>query len=90
MNRRTFLGASAALLAACGKPAILIPLPTAIYDHQMKNAKIMQDAGAAIVIPQAQLNGQRLAQELAAILGNAGTLRAMSAASLSLKRIDAA
>jgi UDP-N-acetylglucosamine--N-acetylmuramyl-(pentapeptide) pyrophosphoryl-undecaprenol N-acetylglucosamine transferase len=77
-------------LTACGKPAILIPLPTAIYDHQMKNAKIMQDAGAAIVIPQAQLNGQRLAQELAAILGNAGTLRAMSAASLSLKRIDAA
>lgn len=77
-------------LTACGKPAILIPLPTAIYDHQMKNAKIMQDAGAAVVIPQAQLNGQRLAQELASILGNAGTVRAMSAASLSLRRIDAA
>jgi UDP-N-acetylglucosamine--N-acetylmuramyl-(pentapeptide) pyrophosphoryl-undecaprenol N-acetylglucosamine transferase len=77
-------------LTACGKPAILIPLPTAIYDHQTKNAKVMQDAGAAVVIPQPQLTGQRLAQELASILGDAETVRAMSAASLSLRRTDAA
>jgi UDP-N-acetylglucosamine--N-acetylmuramyl-(pentapeptide) pyrophosphoryl-undecaprenol N-acetylglucosamine transferase len=77
-------------LTACGKPAILIPLPTAIYDHQAKNAKVMEDAGAALVIAQAQLDGRTLAQELASILGNPATLRAMGAASLSLRRMDAA
>ena len=77
-------------LTACGKPAILIPLPTAIYDHQTKNAKVMQDAGAAVVIPQPQLNAQTFAGELASILGNPETMRAMSAASLSLRRMDAA
>ena len=44
-------------LTACGKPAILIPLPTAIYDHQMKNAKAMEAAGAAVVLPQTELTG---------------------------------
>src|SRR5262245_15385866 len=37
-------------LTACGKPAILIPLPQAIYDHQTNNAKVMGAAGAAIVL----------------------------------------
>jgi len=41
-------------LTVCGKPAILIPLPTAIYDHQTKNAKVLADAGAARVITQAE------------------------------------
>jgi len=77
-------------LTACGKPAILIPLPTAIYDHQAKNAKVMEDAGAAVVIPQAQLDGRLLAQALASILANPETMRAMGAASLSLRRMDAA
>jgi len=38
-------------LTACGKPAILIPLPSAIYDHQTRNAKVMEAAGAAVVLP---------------------------------------
>ena len=53
-------------LTACGKPAILIPLPTAIYDHQMKNAKVMEAAGAAVVLPQADLTGATLARSVAA------------------------
>jgi UDP-N-acetylglucosamine--N-acetylmuramyl-(pentapeptide) pyrophosphoryl-undecaprenol N-acetylglucosamine transferase len=77
-------------LTACGKPAILIPLPTAIYDHQAKNAKFMEDAGAAVVIPQAQLTGDKLAEALTSILNNPETMRAMGAASLSLRRMDAA
>ena len=36
---------------------VRIPLPTAIYDHQMKNAKVMEAAGAAVVLPQADLTG---------------------------------
>jgi len=77
-------------LTACGKPAILIPLPTAIYDHQAKNAKVMADAGAAVVLPQAELSGHKLVQELASILDEPNRMRAMSAASLSLRRMDAA
>jgi UDP-N-acetylglucosamine--N-acetylmuramyl-(pentapeptide) pyrophosphoryl-undecaprenol N-acetylglucosamine transferase len=39
-------------LTACGKAAILIPLPSAIYDHQMKNARAMESTGGAMVISQ--------------------------------------
>ncbi|HET8722430.1 MAG TPA: glycosyltransferase, partial [Nitrospira sp.] len=77
-------------LAACGKPAILVPLPTAIYDHQAKNAKVMEEAGAAVVIAQGELSGAKLADALAGILDDPDKMRAMGAASLSLRRMDAA
>ena len=41
-------------LAILGKPALLIPLPTAADDHQSKNAAAFADAGAALVLPQAR------------------------------------
>ena len=77
-------------LTTCGKPAVLIPLPTAIYDHQMKNAQVMEAAGAAVVIPQAELTGSKLMQTVAAILDDQERVMAMGAASMSLRRIDAA
>ena len=77
-------------LTTCGKPAVLVPLPTAIYDHQAKNAKVMEDAGAAVVISQDALSGARLVQVLTGVLDNPGRMQAMSDASLSLRRIDAA
>jgi UDP-N-acetylglucosamine--N-acetylmuramyl-(pentapeptide) pyrophosphoryl-undecaprenol N-acetylglucosamine transferase len=76
-------------LTACGKPAVLIPLPSAIYDHQMRNAKVMEAAGAAVVLPQSVLTGPLLVRTVADILGNPERLRAMGEASLSLRRIDA-
>jgi UDP-N-acetylglucosamine--N-acetylmuramyl-(pentapeptide) pyrophosphoryl-undecaprenol N-acetylglucosamine transferase len=77
-------------LTVCGKPAILVPLPTAIYDHQAKNAKVMEDAGAAVVISQAALSGARLAQVLTGVLDDPDRMRAMGDASLRLRRMDAA
>jgi UDP-N-acetylglucosamine--N-acetylmuramyl-(pentapeptide) pyrophosphoryl-undecaprenol N-acetylglucosamine transferase len=77
-------------LTTCGKPAVLIPLPTAIYDHQMKNAKAMEAAGAAVVLPQLELTGSKLAQTIAAILDDHERVMAMGAASMRLRRIDAA
>ncbi|HSL06261.1 MAG TPA: undecaprenyldiphospho-muramoylpentapeptide beta-N-acetylglucosaminyltransferase [Nitrospiraceae bacterium] len=77
-------------LTACGKPAILIPLPSAIYDHQTRNAKVMETAGAAVLLPQSELTGILLVHTVAGILGDPERLRAMSEASLSLRRIDAA
>lgn len=77
-------------LATCGKPAVLVPLPTAIYDHQMKNAKVMEAAGAAVVLPQSELTGLRLAQTIASILDDPERVKAMGAASLQLRKTDAA
>jgi len=51
-------------LAASGKAAILIPLPTAADDHQMKNARAIAELGGAIVLPQAELTTQRLREML--------------------------
>jgi UDP-N-acetylglucosamine--N-acetylmuramyl-(pentapeptide) pyrophosphoryl-undecaprenol N-acetylglucosamine transferase len=76
-------------LTACGKPAILIPLPSAIYDHQTRNAKVMEAAGAAVVLPQSALTGTLLVRTVAGILRDPERLRAMGEASLSLRRIDA-
>jgi UDP-N-acetylglucosamine--N-acetylmuramyl-(pentapeptide) pyrophosphoryl-undecaprenol N-acetylglucosamine transferase len=77
-------------LTTCGKPAVLIPLPTAIYDHQMKNAKAMEAAGAAVVLPQGDLTGSTLTRTITAILDDQKRLTAMGVASRSLRRIDAA
>ena len=77
-------------LTACGKPAILIPLPSAIYDHQTQNAKVMEAAGAAMLLPQSTLTGPLLARTVATILKDSERLRVMGAASLSMRRIDAA
>ncbi len=77
-------------LTMCGKPAVLIPLPTAIYDHQTRNAKVVEAAGAAVLLPQAELSGAKLVRTVAGILDDPLRLRAMGAASATLKRTDAA
>jgi UDP-N-acetylglucosamine--N-acetylmuramyl-(pentapeptide) pyrophosphoryl-undecaprenol N-acetylglucosamine transferase len=77
-------------LTACGKPAILIPLPQAIYDHQTRNANVMAAAGAAVVLSQAELTGARLTDAITKILDDPERLRTMSDCSRSMRRIDAA
>lgn len=47
-------------VAAMSLPAILIPLPNAIDDHQMANARYLSDAGAGLVLPQKDLNAKNL------------------------------
>ena len=77
-------------LTACGKPAILIPLPTAIYNHQMMNARAMEAAGGAVVLPQPEATGARLAGTIAEILEQPGRLQAMRRHSWGMRRVDAA
>jgi UDP-N-acetylglucosamine--N-acetylmuramyl-(pentapeptide) pyrophosphoryl-undecaprenol N-acetylglucosamine transferase len=67
-------------ITAAGKPAIFVPLPTAADDHQRHNAETLASAGAALLLPQAELNGDRLAQEIASLLGNRARLQQMGAA----------
>ena len=77
-------------LTACGKPAILIPLPTAIYDHQMKNARAMEAGGGATVLPQVDLTGSKLTELISAIVLNPQRLQVMRAKSLAMGRVNAA
>jgi UDP-N-acetylglucosamine--N-acetylmuramyl-(pentapeptide) pyrophosphoryl-undecaprenol N-acetylglucosamine transferase len=83
-------GGSVFEIAAHGLPAILVPYPYASADHQSANARWMSDAGAAIVIEDAQLSAARLAREVAELLANPARLAAMASASRRLARPDAA
>jgi UDP-N-acetylglucosamine--N-acetylmuramyl-(pentapeptide) pyrophosphoryl-undecaprenol N-acetylglucosamine transferase len=77
-------------LTAAGRPAVLVPLPTAADDHQRKNAEILVAAGAAETVEQQMLNGARLAGRITALLDSPGRLAEMSAAARRLARPDAA
>src|SRR5438552_11388654 len=59
---------TSAELVAAGKAAIMVPFPLAADDHQRKNAEALQTAGAARMILQKELNGERLADEISSLL----------------------
>jgi UDP-N-acetylglucosamine--N-acetylmuramyl-(pentapeptide) pyrophosphoryl-undecaprenol N-acetylglucosamine transferase len=77
-------------LAIVGRPAVLIPLPTAADDHQTRNAQSFERAGAAVLLRQDEATGERLAEILADLLGASQRRAAMAAASRVLARPDAA
>jgi UDP-N-acetylglucosamine--N-acetylmuramyl-(pentapeptide) pyrophosphoryl-undecaprenol N-acetylglucosamine transferase len=83
-------GGSVFEIAAHGVPAILVPYPHAAGGHQDSNAQWMADAGAAVVIPDEELTGPRLARQVAALLADRSGLAAMAAASRALARPEAA
>jgi UDP-N-acetylglucosamine--N-acetylmuramyl-(pentapeptide) pyrophosphoryl-undecaprenol N-acetylglucosamine transferase len=77
-------------LTALGRPAVLVPLPTAADDHQRRNAEVLAEAGAAVAIEQRELSGERLADTLLALVKDDRRRAAMSRAALALARPDAA
>jgi UDP-N-acetylglucosamine--N-acetylmuramyl-(pentapeptide) pyrophosphoryl-undecaprenol N-acetylglucosamine transferase len=79
-----------AQLAAVGMPSVLVPLPRAPGDHQTRNAEVSASAGAAVLVPDDELDGARLAAELDRLLAEPARLAAMEAAARSLGRLDAA
>ncbi len=83
-------GGSVFEIAAHGLPAVLVPYPHASADHQRENARWMADAGAAVVIDDAELSAGRLGGEVADLLADRRRLAAMAAAARSLARPDAA
>jgi len=83
-------GGSIFEVAAAGRPAILVPYPYAAGDHQAANARWMERAGAAIVVPDGELTAARLAQVVTALLDDPARLAAMATASRGLARPDAA
>ncbi len=77
-------------LVAAAVPSILVPLPGAPGDHQTLNARRLADAGAAVMVPDAELDAARLAAELDRLLGDEAVRRAMSKACAALARPGAA
>ncbi len=83
-------GGSIFEVAAYERPAVLVPYPHASADHQTANARWMERAGAAVVIPDAELTPDRLAREVGGLLADRSRLGAMAGASARLARPDAA
>ena len=77
-------------IAAVGRAAILIPLPTATDDHQRKNADSVAAAGAAEVLLQSDAVGGALASRILALALDGVRRRRMAAAARALARPDAA
>jgi UDP-N-acetylglucosamine--N-acetylmuramyl-(pentapeptide) pyrophosphoryl-undecaprenol N-acetylglucosamine transferase len=77
-------------VAAAGRAAILIPLPTATDDHQRRNAQALAAAGAAEVIDQRDLTGPVLAARVVALARDVGRRLAMADAARRFARPDAA
>jgi len=83
-------GSTIAELAQIGLGAILVPLPIATRDHQTANAEVYVRAGAAVRVPDDELDADRLGAELDGLLGEPGRLDAMAAAARTLAHPDAA
>ena len=83
-------GGSVFELAQYGLPSLLIPYPHASGNHQEANARWMERAGAATVLPDAELSPERLRAEVDALVSDTDRRAAMAAASARLARPDAA
>ena len=77
-------------LCAWGIPMILVPLPTAAADHQTVNARSLEAAGAARVIPQSRLAGDALRAEISSMISEPGRRSAATAAALRFAKPSAA
>ena len=64
-------------LAVLGKPAILIPSPYVTDNHQYKNAKVVEDEGAGVVIEEKDLTPERLLSEITNIINDKARLSEM-------------
>lgn len=80
---------SIADISVIGRPSILIPFAAATGDHQSANAKGLVAAGAAILVPEAQLDAATLSRHIAAVLGDPGRAQAMALAALGQGLPDA-
>lgn len=76
-------------LAMAAKPAIFVPLPHAVDDHQTKNAMYLVERNAAKLIAQKEFNGTSLAQMLNSLFSSDSVVRTMSKAAHDAAHADA-
>lgn len=77
-------------LAVIGRPSILVPLPGAIDQDQLANARSLAQTGGALLIPQQEFTPARLATELTRLFSDPAALPAMAHAAKAEGRADAA
>jgi UDP-N-acetylglucosamine--N-acetylmuramyl-(pentapeptide) pyrophosphoryl-undecaprenol N-acetylglucosamine transferase len=77
-------------LAALGRPAVLVPLPHALDQDQLANARVLEAAGGAILLRQDAFTPERLAQEIAALAAEPARLAKMASGARSAGAPDAA
>ncbi len=81
---------SVAELGVIGRPALLVPYPAAMDDHQSANARALAQAGAALVLPERELTADLLAMHVARLLDAPAALRDMARAAKAEGRPEAA
>ena len=81
---------SIAEITASGKAAVFIPFPHAVNDHQTKNAELLVNRGAAEMIPERDLSGERLSGIIRRLAGDAAALEAMERRAAELGNVRAA
>ncbi|MBQ9180321.1 MAG: undecaprenyldiphospho-muramoylpentapeptide beta-N-acetylglucosaminyltransferase [Firmicutes bacterium] len=77
-------------IAICGRPSILIPSPNVTGDHQTFNAKAIADKGGALLLPEAELSGERLVSEIEGLISDKDKLDEMSKCALGCGQSDSA
>jgi UDP-N-acetylglucosamine--N-acetylmuramyl-(pentapeptide) pyrophosphoryl-undecaprenol N-acetylglucosamine transferase len=77
-------------LAAAGKPSILVPLPTASDQHQLRNAEAFEKAGAARMVLDVEMNGARLVEEVRTLAADPKRLESMGQAARAFAKPAAA
>lgn len=76
-------------LIALAKPAILVPSPNVTGDHQTKNARVLSDAGGAVLLPEGECTPQRLYDEVTRLLNAPQARKNMGEAVAKLAPPDA-
>jgi UDP-N-acetylglucosamine--N-acetylmuramyl-(pentapeptide) pyrophosphoryl-undecaprenol N-acetylglucosamine transferase len=76
-------------LMAAGKPAVLVPFPFAVDDHQTVNARFLTEADAAVLLQQSDMTSDRLAALLQELLGDRERLQSMARRAYALARREA-
>jgi UDP-N-acetylglucosamine--N-acetylmuramyl-(pentapeptide) pyrophosphoryl-undecaprenol N-acetylglucosamine transferase len=77
-------------LAAAGKPSILVPLPTAADQHQLRNAEAFQKAGASVLVLDREMDGGRLFEEVEKLRTHPELLHRMGERARTFAHPDAA
>ncbi len=77
-------------LCTCGLPALLVPFPHAIHDHQTRNARVMADSGAARLLPEAGLDARTCTGLITSLMQDNASRQGMSLAARTLAQTDAA
>ncbi len=77
-------------LTAIARPAVLVPSPNVVADHQTKNARVLSNAGGAVLLPESESSGEKLHALVGQLLADPDRREKMSRALGKLGSPDAA